>query len=139
MWVMPESGLCFLGFDYGKRRIGIAVGQRITTSAQALVTLANHKKTGEIDWQAISKIVAEWRPDALVVGLPVRHDGSDSESTEAAREFMQQLETLYHLPVHGIDETLTSHAAEDYEAVARVGLDAVAAQLILETWFAHVL
>jgi len=136
---MPESGLCFLGFDYGKRRIGVAVGQRITASAEALVTLNNSKKTGQANWQHIDKLIQTWQPDGLIVGLPLRQDGSDSASTEMAREFIQQLQGRYHLPVHGIDETLTSHAAEDYEAANRIGLDAVAAQLILETWFAHVL
>ncbi len=136
---MPETGLCFLGFDCGKRRIGVAVGQRITASAEPLVTLNNSKKNGKPRWDLIDKLIQEWQPDGLVVGLPLRQDGSDSKSTEMARDFIQQLQGRYSLPVHGIDETLTSHAAEDYEAVDRVGLDAVAAQLILETWFADIL
>jgi len=76
---MLDTCACYLGFDYGHKRIGIAVGQGITRTAQALKTV--HNKNQVIDWQVIEAFIKEWQPAALVVGLPLRSDGSDSAST----------------------------------------------------------
>ncbi len=124
-----------LGFDYGEKRIGIAVGQGITRTATALCTL--NAREGMPDWERISALVDEWRPAALVIGLPRHADGTDSATTRAARAFAQQLEGRYRLPVHLMDERLSSQAAaallqEDHQGKA--GLDAIAARIILQDW-----
>ena len=124
-----------LGFDYGEKRIGIAVGQGITRTATALCTL--HAREGMPDWERISALVDEWRPAALVIGLQRHADGTDSTMTRAARAFAQQLEGRYRLPVHLMDERLSSQAAaallqEDHQGKA--GLDAIAARIILQDW-----
>ncbi|MDX1696645.1 MAG: Holliday junction resolvase RuvX [Thiohalobacterales bacterium] len=124
-----------LGFDYGVRRIGVAVGQGVTGTATALCTVA--ARDGAPDWARINALVAEWRPDALVVGLPRHADGTDSAITRAARRFAQQLEGRYRLPVHLMDERLSSRAAEALQQDdrhGRAGLDAVAARIILQDW-----
>ncbi|RLA00191.1 MAG: Holliday junction resolvase RuvX, partial [Gammaproteobacteria bacterium] len=79
-----------LGFDFGKQRIGVAVGQSITGTATALCTL--NARNQQPDWDRISELINNWRPDALIVGLPLHADGSDSKITTAARKFARQLE-----------------------------------------------
>jgi len=123
----------FLGFDYGTKRIGIAVGQRLTGTATPLIALKTRKK--KPDWDAISNVIKTWKPAALVVGLPLLADGSDSQSTLNARHFMNQLQHRFGLPVHGMDETLSSYAAQEFSPDPDDPLDAIAAQLILESWF----
>lgn len=133
-----------LGFDYGTRRIGVAVGQELTRTAEPLTTL--HTALGRPDWQAIDRLMAEWRPDAVVVGLPLNMDGTEQEMTEAARRFGNQLRERYNLPVHLIDERLSSIEAERHlhesdlpkrKRQTKETIDQVAAQLILESWLAQ--
>jgi putative Holliday junction resolvase len=125
-----------LGFDYGKFRIGIAVGQDITGTATALCTL--NCRDGRPDWDKIGELVAEWSPGTLVVGLPLHADGSDSATTRAARRFARELEARYRLPVYGMDERLSSHAAKAMQREApekgKNGIDAIAASIILQNW-----
>lgn len=124
-----------LGFDYGTKRIGIAVGQTLTGSARPLTIV--RARDGKPDWEAISRLIAEWQPAALVVGLPVHMDGTEHERTARARRFGNQLAGRYNLPVHRVDERLTSYEAEqELRAQGKGGeaLDAVAAQLILQSW-----
>ena len=121
-----------LGFDFGRQRIGVATGQTITGTATALATLET--RDGQPDWDRISELVDTWQPDALVVGLPLHADGSDSASTTAARRFMRQLEGRYHLPVHGMDERLSSHTASGMSDARNSGTDAAAARIILQDW-----
>ncbi len=133
---------CALGFDYGTRRIGVAAGNRITASAHALHALAAH--AGEPDWNRVDALLAEWKPDALVVGLPLMLDGSDQAITRAARAFAESLRERYDLPVHLIDERHTSQqAARDFAVQRAAGLkrqrdaanlDSRAAAIILESW-----
>ena len=125
-----------LGFDFGRQRIGIAVGQKITRTATALCTLDSRNE--KPDWEAISELINSWQPDALVVGLPLHADGSDSDITKSARKFARQLEGRYRLPVHTMDERLSSHAATELQdqdkAAGNKGLDAIAASIILQDW-----
>ncbi len=125
-----------LGFDFGRQRIGIAVGQMITRTATALCTLDSRNE--KPDWEAISELIDNWQPDALIVGLPLHADGSDSEISKAARKFARQLEGRYRLPVHTMDERLSSHAAtelqEQDKTAGNKGLDAIAASIILQDW-----
>lgn len=129
-----------LGFDYGTQHIGVAVGQQITHTATALETLdLRHHRP---DWNAITRLVAEWQPQAFVVGVPLNQDGSENPITRAARRFGRQLHGRYQLPVHTIDERLSSHAAADLmenapARKARGDVDKFAAQIILQTWLNH--
>ncbi|MEZ5542225.1 MAG: Holliday junction resolvase RuvX [Pseudomonadota bacterium] len=125
-----------LGFDYGRRRIGIAVGQEVTRTATALCTVLSNN--GAPDWGRLAELIAEWQPQALVVGLPYHADGSDSEMTRAARSFARQLEQRFELPVHTMDERLSSRSAAALQQrsapAAAAGKDAIAARIILQDW-----
>ena len=123
-----------LGFDFGTQRIGIAVGQSITGTATALCTI--NSSHGKPDWDRITELIEHWRPDALVVGLPLHDDGSYSDISKAARKFAQQLEGRYRLPVHSMDERLSSYAARQHmkRTASKQEVDAVAAMIILQNW-----
>jgi len=130
-----------LGFDFGLRRIGVAVGQTATRTASALCTVSG---PGRPDWAALGALIEEWRPVGLVVGLPLDPEGGETDMSAAARRFAADLESRYGLPVFFIDERLTSAAAGAEFSSARAegrarrkharGLDAVAAKIILENW-----
>ena len=138
---MSDKPRTVLGFDYGEKRIGVAVGQSVTGSARALVTL--NSKTGQPDWQAIASLIQEWQPDALVVGLPMHMDGQHHEITEAAQRFGNRLRGRYNLPVVMVDERLTSHEAEQQfrEEHGRrprpEEIDSLAAQIIVQDWLSQ--
>ncbi|MCG7945726.1 MAG: Holliday junction resolvase RuvX [Candidatus Thiodiazotropha taylori] len=125
-----------LGFDFGTRKIGVAVGQTLTGTATPLETLelVNHKP----DWVRIEELINEWQPQALVVGLPLDVDDSETDATQPALRFSRQLEGRFHLTVYLADERFTSFEARDrlgHRAKRLEDYDAVAAKLILETWF----
>ncbi len=133
-----------LGFDFGTKRIGVAAGQDLTGTAQGIATIANSGAQGP--WPAIEQLIKEWRPNALVVGLPHTQDSGETDLARSARAFGAKLGQRYDLPVHFIDETLTSRAAETLVSQAiptgkrvtgkRQGLrDQIAAELILCTYF----
>ena len=140
---MPEGQVrTALGFDFGLKRIGVAVGQSLTRSASPLGTVA--MRAGEPDWEAIARLVKEWRPDSLVVGLPYNMDLSEQEMTQHARRFAEGLATRFPLPVHTVDERLSSREAEAQlkerrqqgrRRVTREDIDGAAAGVILESWF----
>jgi len=137
--VRPSGTL--LAFDFGHRRIGVAVGQTLTGTASALTVVP---VAGKPDWQTIAKIISEWKPDGLVVGLPLAADGGETEISEDARRFGRRLEGRYGIPVWFEDERLTSFGAEErfIDARAKGNMrrkdaalkDAMAAQIILENW-----
>lgn len=124
-----------LAFDYGRRRIGVAIGQELTGSATPLATVAVHH--GRIDWNAIGRLVETWQPDLFVLGCPATADGKPHPLAAEIARFARRLGGRYHREVALIDERLSSHAAQDAAAPPRTGLDAIAAGLILESWFAH--
>jgi len=127
-----------LGFDFGPRKIGVAVGQTITGSATPLRTVPAKKE--KPDWDVIGRLIAEWQPEALVVGIPYNMDGTEVEWSPQIHRFARQLEGRYHLPVHTADERLTSMEARSrlgLPASSRETVDAVAAKLILETWLSE--
>ncbi len=133
---MNERPRTFLCFDFGTKRIGIAVGQELTRTATALVTL--NSPDGGPDWANISRLIEEWQPDALVVGLPLYLDGNESESSRLARRFGNRLAGRYNLPVFTADERLSSSEAEAILAgqgrFDKADIDKLAAQLILQSW-----
>lgn len=116
----------FLAFDYGTQRVGVASGNTVTRAAQPLRTIA---ATGTARFDAIGRLVAEWRPDALVVGVPFHPDGAAHDNTERARRFGRQLHGRFHLPVHEVDERYTTTEAL---ASQSSDVDAASAAIILE-------
>ena len=141
---MPDQGILYgtlLGFDFGFRRIGVAVGQTATRTAGALVTIAY---SAQADWQALEKLMNEWNPVALIVGLPLDMQGLETDMSRAARKFAAELEKRFGKKVYFADERLTSVAAGSAFAEARSQgrarkkdarkLDAMAAKIILENW-----
>lgn len=128
---MPSDQSVVLGFDFGAKRIGVAVGQRITQSAQPLQVIA--LRGGAIEWRAIERCVSEWRPGALVVGVPLTADGVEDELTRRCRRFARQLAGRFQLPVHTIDERLSSVEARERSG-GRREIDDYAAAVILESW-----
>ncbi len=142
---MPERACihgCVLGFDFGTRTIGVATGSQISGSAQPLQPLA--AKNGEPDWQRIDALLSEWKPQALIVGLPLTLDGGEQAITRGARAFACKLEQRSGLPTHLTDERHTSQEAARRFAGQRASgnarqrdaanLDSLAAAVILEAW-----
>jgi putative Holliday junction resolvase len=134
---LPARGT-LLGFDFGLARVGVAVGELETAQANALETLAGEAAAPR--FAAIERLLAQWQPVALVVGIPTHLDGTEHELTARCRRFANQLRGRYGLPVFECDERLSSAAADAALADAgqrdwrsrKVVLDAVAAQLILQ-------
>ncbi len=129
-----------LGFDYGTKFIGVAVGSTLTHAARPLATLPV-ARSGQPDWAALTRLVEEWRPQALVVGLPRNMDESPGPRTAAAQTFGNRLKARYNLPVHMVDERLTTararyllHAAGVSGRHQKPKLDAHAASVILQSF-----
>jgi putative Holliday junction resolvase len=129
----------YLAFDYGIKQIGVAVGGSHSGRAEALANV--HAGRDGPDWTHISRLIAEWRPHALVVGLPLNMDDSANVMTAAARAFGKRLQDRYNLPVHMVDERLTSVDAKNalIEAGVRFKrrkqqVDKLAAQAILQAF-----
>jgi putative Holliday junction resolvase len=118
--------LSLLAFDFGTRRIGVAVGNTLTGSALPLGPVA---AAGAASFEAIGKLIEEWEPDALVVGVPTHPDGAAHENTRRAQRFARRLEGRFHLPVHEVDERWTTTEAKSQGAR---DVDAAAAAIILE-------
>ncbi|MFQ5659480.1 MAG: Holliday junction resolvase RuvX [Gammaproteobacteria bacterium] len=122
-------------FDYGEKRIGVAVGQTLTATASPLETIS--VRNGKPDWHRISALIDQWRPQALIVGRPLCMDGSRQPLTNLTGKFVRQLKGRYHLPVHYEDERLSSYEARQRQKNRNDQLDAIAAQVILESWLAE--
>ena len=129
-----------LGIDYGTKQIGVAVGQVITGQARELCTLKAVQ--GVPDWSQIEALIKEWKPDAIVVGLPLNMDGTPSEMSAKAEKFSRRLNGRFNLPVYTHDERLTTFEAKG-EQMSRGGprgsykdnpVDAIAAALLLQGW-----
>lgn len=136
----PDIVGTVMAFDFGEKRIGVAVGETILKAAHPVTTIA--AETNEDKFAQIAHLVQEWRPSLLVVGLPTHMDGTEHTLTHLAKKFAQRLEGRFNLPVSMIDERLTSvEAAQNLQALGIKGskqknlLDAVAAQGILQSYF----
>lgn len=128
----PSAIETVLGFDYGERRIGVAVGQTLTRTANPLRVLPAH--AGQPDWDEVRRLIETWRPTRLIVGLPSTADGAPHPVAEAIRRFGRRLQGRFGLAVEYVDERLSSHEAAGLCGNDPSHLDAVAAGLILETW-----
>ncbi len=135
----PSAGTV-LAFDFGTQRIGVAIGEGLLGQARALTTIES--PANDARFTAIGKLIAEWQPARLVVGLPLALDGTEHEMTARSRRFAHQLEGRYRLPVELVDERLTSVEAErglkpGRDKAAKARIDAEAARIILQDWFEH--
>ena len=129
----------FLGFDFGMKNIGVAVGQELTKTANPLTVIK--AREGIPDWDQIKTLLDQWNPQLLVVGLPLNMDGSEQEMTAAARRFGNRLNGRFHIPVDWQDERLTTFEALDQLGIRskmqsnkREDVDRISAQLILQSW-----
>ena len=128
-----------IGFDFGQKRIGVAIGNNISKSAQALITIESASNNQK--FEAIQKIMDEWQPVSIVVGVPFNVDGSEHKVTNLCKKFAKQLEQKYALPIHLIDERYTSIEAS-YEIQdkkidlkkRKLLIDQIAAKIILQSY-----
>jgi putative Holliday junction resolvase len=123
----------FLAFDYGTRRVGVATGNSLLARARPLATLASR---GDAQLAVIARLVADWQPDALVVGVPFHPDGAEHENTRRARRFARRLHARFQLPVHEVDErySTTEALARTGDGGGAAGVDAEAAAILLEQY-----
>lgn len=118
----------FLAFDFGLKRTGVATGNSLLRQARPLTTVTAE---GDARFQRIAKLIAEWQPDALVVGVPFHPDGAEHDNTRRARRFARQLHGRFGLPVHEVDERYSTTEAR---AGGASDLDAASAAVILEQY-----
>ncbi len=129
----------FLGFDFGMKNIGVAVGQDLTHTANPLTVIKARK--GIPNWGQILALIDQWQPQQLIVGLPFSMDGTEQEMTQAARRFGNRLNGRFHLPVEWQDERLSTFETLDQLGIQskmqsnnREDVDRISAQLILQSW-----
>ena len=136
-----DEPISALGFDYGTQRIGVAFGQSLTGTAQPICVL--RARDGIPDWAEIESLIAEWRPNLFVVGLPYNLDGSESDLMVRAVKFANRLNGRFNKPSYGMDERLSSFEAaeqvleENWGSKKRAAIDDIAAQIILQNWFSE--
>ena len=123
-----------MAFDYGTRRVGVAIGNSVSKSGQALKMIA--AQNSDAMFGEIEDLLKEWQPDRLIVGVPVYPDGTEHEMTAKARRFGNQLNGRFQLPIEWVDERYTSVVLED-DPRMQDNLDAHSAALILEQYFAE--
>ena len=121
-----------MAFDFGTTKIGVAIGQKITGTATPVAIVK--ARDGIPQWQVMDRLVEEWQPTVLVVGLPINMDGSESDMSKAATRFSRRLHGRYGISIELMDERLSTFEAREFEAADQ--LDSIAAKLILETWLA---
>lgn len=136
----PDITGTVIAFDFGEKRVGVAVGETMLKTAHALTTIAT--ESNDARFAEISKLLTEWQPSLLVVGLPTYLDGTPHQLTRLAKKFAQRLEGRFNLPVIMVDERLSSvEAAEQLSQsgisghAQKLKIDAVAAQVILQSYF----
>ncbi len=130
--ILPAQHQSFLAFDFGQKRTGVASGNLVARTAQPLKTI--HADQTDARFTQIAKLLQEWQPDALVVGIPTHPDGAPHEMTRLAQKFARQLLGRFNLPVHEVDERYSSAEAASRGAS---DLDAEAAAILLEQFFSE--
>lgn len=134
------STLSVLGFDFGTKSIGVAIGQAITASARPLTSLKAND--GIPKWEEIAALIEEWQPDIVVVGLPLNMDGTEQEMTQRARKFANRINGRFGIKIATQDERLTTADAKarlfefgGYKALTKGQVDSMSAVLIIESYF----
>ncbi len=130
---MPDKLKTVMGFDYGTHWIGVAVGQTLTRQASPLKAVRNS------DWKSIKRLLEDWQPQKLIVGLPLSMVGQDQEMTASAKRFGRQLEGRFGIDTTMVDERLTTREAyqiaiENQDSKTKPEIDSLAAALITESW-----
>ncbi len=125
---VPTPPRSFLAFDFGQKRIGVASGNSVTRQATPMRTVVAE---GDARFVAIGRLIDEWRPDALIVGVPVHPDGAPHDNTRRAQRFARQLHGRFGLPVHEVDERYSTTEAA---AAGARDLDAASAAIILDQY-----
>ncbi len=128
-----------LGFDFGTKSIGVATGQMITATAQPLAAIKAND--GIPNWDTVEKVISDWKPDLVVVGLPLNMDGTEQKITQRAKKFANRLNGRFGVKTALQDERLTTASAKEfifanggYKALDKGKVDSVSAALILESW-----
>ena len=119
-----------MSFDFGMKRIGVAVGQKVTQTASGLGVVQAFD--GIPKWDYLDKIVLDWQPERFIVGLPINMDGSNSEMSKKAQKFSRRISSRYKIRSEMFDERLTSFEAREHDG--KTHIDAIAAKIILESW-----
>ncbi len=132
---MPDQEETVIGFDFGSRWTGIAVGQTLTGHASPLPAIKSN------DWNSIAQLIRDWQPNRFIVGLPTSMDGSDDEMTAAAKRFSRRLSGRYGVPTELHDERLTTREAwliaeQSEQHYSKQQIDSLSAVLITESWLA---
>ncbi|WP_174872451.1 Holliday junction resolvase RuvX [Pectobacterium polaris] len=134
------SSRTILAFDFGTKSIGVAIGQEITGTARALTSFKAQE--GIPDWQKVEKLLSEWQPDLVVVGLPLNMDGTEQPLTARARKFANRLHGRFGIAIELHDERLSTVEARadlfergGFKALDKGSVDATSAVIILESWF----
>lgn len=134
------SAMTLLSFDFGTKSIGIAVGQQLTGTARPLTAIK--AQDGIPDWNLIERLLKEWQPDRLVVGLPLNMDGTEQPLTARARKFANRLHGRFGIQVELHDERLSTVEARadlfargGFRALNKGSVDSLSAVIILESWF----
>ena len=119
-----------MSFDFGMKRIGVAVGQKVTQTASGLGVVQAFD--GIPKWDYLDKIVLDWQPERFIVGLPINMDGSNSEMSKKAQKFSRRISSRYNIRSEMFDDRLTSYEAREHDG--KTHIDAIAAKIILESW-----
>jgi putative Holliday junction resolvase len=138
--ITPIGQRTVIGFDFGKKYIGVAVGQEMTGSASPLGSIKAND--GIPNWDSLANYLKEWQPDLIVVGLPLNMDGSEQQLTLDAKKFGQRIAGRFGLKVDFQDERLTTADAKEqlfsrggYKNLKKDNIDAESARLIIESFF----
>ncbi len=135
--IRPDQSIdIILGFDYGTKNLGVAIGNTTSHTAQPLIILP--VKNNQPQWELIEKLMAEWTPDIFVVGIPYTKDGTETEHLKIIRKFIQRLHGRFGLPVFVVDESNSSIESLQYVKASKKKekgqLDAISAAIIIERW-----
>ena len=123
-----------VAFDYGEKKIGIAVGQTSTFSSSPLQVIFNNNN--KVNWNEIGLLLEEWKPDLIIIGKPLNMDGTESEIMKKVDLFSKKLKTLYHTKYEYVDERLTTFEAKDILKENKMdNVDAHAAKILIDNWF----
>lgn len=139
---MLEKSQVFLGFDFGMKYIGVAIGQSVTCTASPVTTLV--ARDGIPNWNEIQALIEKWQPDGLIVGIPLKMDDSVQPVTFSARRFVKRLQGRFGLPMHTVDERLSSweaqkriEEAKERKIKSESDIHAISAMILVEQWISE--
>ena len=122
-----------VAFDYGEKKIGVAVGQTETNTSSPLQIIFNNND--QVNWNEISVLLDEWKPELIIIGKPLNMDGTDSEIMKEVERFYQKLKNIYDAKFEYVDERLTTFEARQIFDEKKVEVDANAAKILIDNWF----